>query len=204
MMVWVSPQATAVFFDTVYRSSSSLLHSLSVTCVKQSALIGLLSVLAVVSSEVCLCACPVRYPVLVLSLFCRQEKEEECQPASIQLLLSYWYSGHTEPSWVSVARAKEECRKWGDGERRRRRRRGVRPLHLMLCGPKNRQHPPFFSIPRASLFPYPASLLGSPSFAFRSSLCSSSFFSLFGLSKHPLWCPVIRLLKCNPRQFGQC
>lgn len=59
------------------------------------------------------CACPVRYPVLVLSLFCQQEKEGECQPASIQLLLSYWYSGHTEPVWVSVARAKEERGKWG-------------------------------------------------------------------------------------------
>lgn len=103
--------------------SSSLLRGSSVTRVKQSALIGLLSILTAVSSEVCMCACPVRYPVLVLSLFCRQEKAEECQPASTQLLHSYWYSGHTEPSWVSVARAKEECGKWGDGERRRR---GVR------------------------------------------------------------------------------
>ena len=75
---------------------------------------------------VCACVCPVRRPVLVLSLLCRQEKAEECQPASIQLLLSYWYSGHTEPSWVSVARAKEECGKRGDGERRKR---GERP-HL--------------------------------------------------------------------------
>lgn len=116
--------------NKAYRPSSSLLLSSSVTCVKQSALISLLSILTVVSSEVCVCACPVRYPVLVLSLFCRQEKAEECQSASIQLLLSYWYSGHTEPSWVSVARAKEECGKWGDRERRRR---GVRPppSHVM-------------------------------------------------------------------------
>lgn len=47
------------------------------------------------SSLVCplKCACPVKHPVLV-SLVCGQEKAEECQPASIQLLLSYWYSRH--------------------------------------------------------------------------------------------------------------
>lgn len=33
----------------------------------------------------------------------------------------------------------------------------------VLSGPKNRKHPPFFSIPSASLFPYPASLPVSPS-----------------------------------------
>lgn len=46
---------------------------------------------------------------------------------------------------------------------RREEEERVGPLHLMLCGPKNRKHPPVFSIPSASLFPYPASLPGSPS-----------------------------------------
>lgn len=65
----------------------------------------------VVSSEVCVSVLPVRSPLFVWSLLCGQQKTEECQPASIQLLLSYWYSGHTQPSWGSVARAKEECEK---------------------------------------------------------------------------------------------
>ena len=76
------------------------------------------------------------------------------------------------------------------------------PLHLMLCGPKNSQHPPFFSTPSASLFPYAASLPGSPSL-FSSHPCPLFLLvCLFRLSKHALWCPMIRLLKCNARQFG--
>lgn len=112
------------------------------------------------------------------------------EPASIQLFFSCWYSGHTESSSVSAVRAKEECRKWGNGEQRS----GVSPLHLMLCGPKNRQHPSFFSNPSASLFSHPASFLVLPS---SPSPSSSSLF----LCKHPLWCPLITLLQCNPRQF---
>ncbi|KAM7385418.1 hypothetical protein PAMP_001504 [Pampus punctatissimus] len=46
-----------------------------------------------------------------VSVLQTEEKVQECQTASIQLLLFYWYSGHTELSSVSVARAKEECGK---------------------------------------------------------------------------------------------
>lgn len=149
---------------------------------------------SLVSLSVC-CQSWLKYSVLShhcpSSLGCRLEMEEGRQPASIQLFLSYWYSGHTESSSVSAVRAKEECRKWGNGEQRS----GVSPLHPMLCGPKNRQHPPFFSNPSASLFSHPASFLISPSSP------SPSFSSLF-LCKHPLWCPLITPLQCNPRQVG--
>lgn len=180
-----------------WRISSSLLQSSSVNCIKVSVLITLLSVLTAVSSEECVCA----WPVLVSSLFWRQVKAEQCQPASIQLLFSYWYSGHTKPSRVSVARAKEECGKWGDGEKRRRgvRRRGVRAPPPMLSGPKNRPHPPFF------LFPMHLCFHTQPPPCF--SLCFPHLFlliSLFGLSKHAIWCPMIRLLKCNARLCRQC
>lgn len=67
------------------------------------------------------------------------------------------------------------------------------PLHLMLCGPKNSQPPPFFSNPSAFLFSQPASFLGSTS--------SPSSSSLF-LCKHPLGGPLIALLQWNPRQLG--
>lgn len=51
-----------------------------------------------------------------------------------------------------------------------------------------------FSNPSASLFSHRASFLVSPS---SPSPSSSSLF----LCKHPLWCPLITLLQCNPRQF---
>lgn len=122
-----------------------------------------------------------------LSRLCRQEKTEGCQPARIQLLLAYWYSGHTEPSRVSVARAKEECGKWRDSESH----------SLLYCAD--------LKIDRIlSSFLFPVHL------GFHTQLLSlflllsyHPYFlvSLFGLRKYSSWCPEIRLLKSNGRQF---
>lgn len=116
MTVWIAPQVTVVLSGP----PKPLVHYLHRSVVQVSLASNSLPLSGYRLSRLLCplkCACPVRYPVLVLSRFCRQEKAEECQPASIQLLLSYWYSGHTGSSWVSAARAKEECGKWGDGER---------------------------------------------------------------------------------------
>lgn len=70
-------------------SSFSLLHSLSVTCVKQSALIRLLSVLAVVSSEVCL-SCQIPSPCLVSVLQTGEGRRmSACQYPAASLLLVF-------------------------------------------------------------------------------------------------------------------
>jgi len=141
--------------------------------------------------------CPLRCAcVLVLSdtqslsQFCRLEKSEDCQPASIQLLLSYWYSGHTEPFWVSVARAKEECGKWGDGERRSKA-----PSLLCYLDLKIESILPFF------LFPVHLCFHTQPPSMFLPLCFLLIFSSLSGLCKHACWCPKISLLKYTARQF---
>lgn len=116
MTVWNTPQISVFSLKS---STKPIIYNLHCLIVQVSLASNSLPLLVYCLSWLvcplkCGCVCPVRHPAPVLSLFCRQEKAEECQPASIQLLLSYWYSRHIEPSWVSVARAKEECGKWGD------------------------------------------------------------------------------------------
>lgn len=92
-------------------------------------LISVLSVAAAVSSKVHPVLSHIQPPSCVSSEDRERKREQErgeegvekeCVPARIQLLCSYWYSGHTGSFWASVARAKEECRKTDGLEWRRR------------------------------------------------------------------------------------
>lgn len=98
----------------------------------------------------CVCACPVRYPVLVLSLFCRQEKKNVSLPVSSCFSLIGIRGTHSRPECLLHVPRRNVGNKGIESGGERERESG--PFHLMLCGSKNRKHPPVFSIPSASLF----------------------------------------------------
>lgn len=161
-------------------SMMTIIHLLHCTEVQVSLASKSLSLsLYCLSSEECMCC----WPVLVSSLFCRQVKAEACQYPAASLLLVFG-AHRTIPSVCCTCQGGMwEMRGWREEEERSE---PPPPLSLMLSGPKNRPHPPFFSIPNASLFPYtgrlPVSLSVFPIFSL------FLLISLFGLSKHGIWC----------------
>lgn len=200
MTVWITPRVTVV----VKHSTKPIVHHLhcSVKChLRQTVcpyrFIVYLDCCVLWSVHVC-GSCQTPSPCLVSVLQTGEGKGmSACQYPAASLLLVFGAHRAILSVCCTCQGGMWEMR---EGERRSG---GVRAPSLMLSGPKNRQHPPFFSIPSASLFPY-SSLPVSPSLFSLSSSFPFLLVSLFGLSKHALWCPMIRLLKCNARQFGHC
>lgn len=98
MTVGVLPRGTVTSetLSKAYRPSSPPCRSSSVTRVKQPALIDLLSILTVVSSEVCMCACPVRYPLPCLVSLAQTgegRRMSACQYPAASLLLAFGAHG---------------------------------------------------------------------------------------------------------------
>lgn len=183
------------------RPSSSLLRSSSVTCVKQSALIGLLSVCidccVLWSVHVCV-FCQIPSPCLVSVLQTGEGRRmSACQYPAASLSLAFGAHRAVLSVCCTCQGGMWEMRGWREEDR------SEAPSFSCYVGLKIDSILPSFLFPVHLCF---HTQRPSPDLPLCFPLILVLFppVSLFGLSKHALWCPMIRLLQCNARQFGHC